>query len=96
MVVPPGIKENYDFTKVDAETLHSQTTQLIDQLRKIYDSVGNLPKEEINYDNVIKVSKKVNYVSIFTIEHFESDQPFRLNKIFKGLFKFQITVNVFF
>ena len=50
----PGNKLRWDVNKDDFPRL---TEELIASTKTVYDVVGALTKDEVNYDNVIKVNK---------------------------------------
>ena len=49
----PGNRLRWDIKK---EEFPKKAQELKDKIAKVYDKVGALKKEEVNYDNVIKVT----------------------------------------
>merc|ERR1711892_72473 len=50
----PGILSNYDYRQMTPESLLSEIEKLMKVMKKVYDYVGAVPRESVNFDNVIK------------------------------------------
>eukprot|EP00090_Calanus_glacialis_P007989 TRINITY_DN1635_c0_g1_i1.p1 TRINITY_DN1635_c0_g1~~TRINITY_DN1635_c0_g1_i1.p1 ORF type:complete len:781 (-),score=191.71 TRINITY_DN1635_c0_g1_i1:71-2413(-) len=50
----PGILSNYDYRQMTPESLLAESERLIKVMTKVYDSVGGVPRESVNFENVIK------------------------------------------
>ena len=49
---PEGVKLQWDFTKDD---ISKRADELIEQSRKVFDAVGAIKQDELNFENCLKV-----------------------------------------
>jgi len=50
----PGILSNYDYRQMTPKSLLTENEKLMKTMENVYDNVGSVPRENVNFQNIIK------------------------------------------